>query len=273
MQRRHLATPHGRIAIVESEGAGPVVFLCHGNSGGADDFAGLLDSPLGQRFRLVALDLPGHGASDAAREPMQGYSLAGFGEAVQAAIAAYLAIVGSERYWLVGQSLGGHVLMESLHRLPGARGLVLLSAPPLAAHTLAEAFKPDPTGGALFAAEISREQEELMARAFVNTTEGPLADRIRAGLRATDPRMRECLGKTLGAIADERALFDRAAVPVAVMAATDDAFLQGAYYTTLAKARMWGGQPIWCEGKPHALQLAAVVDVARVVEALVEATA
>lgn len=269
MQRRHLDTPLGRIAIIESEGNGPVVFLCHGNSGGADDFAGLLATPLGQRLRLVAMDLPGHGASDPAREPMQGYSLAGFCDAVQAAIAAY----GAERYWLAGQSLGGHVLMESLHRLPGARGLVLLSAPPLAARTLADAFKPDPTGGALFAAEISREQEQLMAQAFVNTTEGPLADRIRAGLRATDPRMRECLGKTLGAIADERALFERATVPVAVMAATDDAFLQGAYYAGLPRARMWGGQPIWCEGKPHALQLAAVPDVARVIEAMVDATA
>jgi pimeloyl-ACP methyl ester carboxylesterase len=269
MQRRHLDTPFGRIALIESEGVGPVVFLCHGNSGGAEDFTGLIESPLGQRVHLVALDLPGHGASDPARDPVQGYSLAGLGDALQAAIA----VCGAERYWLVGQSLGGHLLMESLHRLPGARGLVLLSAPPLAAHTLAEAFKPDPTGGALFAAEISREQEELMARAFVNTAEGPLADRIRAGLRATDPRMRECLGKSLGAIADERALLDRATVPVALLAATDDAFLQGAYYTTLPKARLWGGQPIWCQGKPHALQLAAVADVARVVEAMVEATA
>ncbi|MBA2676079.1 alpha/beta fold hydrolase [Ramlibacter sp.] len=269
MQRLQLDTPAGRIAALASDGDGPVVFLCHGNSGGADDFAGLLASPLGQRLRLVALDLPGHGASDPASDPARGYSIGGFGDAVEAAIATS----GAERYWLVGQSLGGHVLMESLHRLPGARGLVLLSAPPLAAHMLAAAFKPDPTGGALFAAEISREQETLMARAFVNTGDGPLADRIRAGIRATDPRMRECLGASLGAIADERALFDRAAVPVAVVAATDDAFLQGAYYATLPKARMWGGQPIWCEGKPHALQLAAVADVARVVEAMVDATA
>jgi pimeloyl-ACP methyl ester carboxylesterase len=43
--------------------------LIHGNSSSSRAFSRQLDGPMGKRFRLVAVDLPGHGASDDAKDP------------------------------------------------------------------------------------------------------------------------------------------------------------------------------------------------------------
>jgi pimeloyl-ACP methyl ester carboxylesterase len=51
------------IAYRASDGTGQAVILVHGNSSSARTWQGLLDSPFGERYRCLALDLPGHGQS------------------------------------------------------------------------------------------------------------------------------------------------------------------------------------------------------------------
>src|SRR5271163_4990788 len=61
--------PSGGIAVHESAGGGgPLVFI-HGNSSSARAFSRQLEGPLGARWRILAIDLPGHGQSDDARDP------------------------------------------------------------------------------------------------------------------------------------------------------------------------------------------------------------
>lgn len=260
IERRFIRTPAGRLEVLESAGSGPHVFLCHGNSGSAEDFTAWLEGELGRRCKLVAVSLPGHGGSDPAENAIQTYSIAGYGDAVAEVVTAF----DCSRYWLVGQSLGGHVLLESLGLMSGARGLMLLSAPPISPATLAAAFKPDPTGGALFAGDLSALQLEKFVASLVNKTAGPLADRVRRNILRTDSRARECLGRNLAALRDERQQFEQAGIPIAVVAAAQDAFLQGDYYATLPRTRMWGGAPIVFEDRPHALHLEAAPELMRI---------
>jgi pimeloyl-ACP methyl ester carboxylesterase len=96
-----LDTPNGAIAVRESEGLGPAVVLIHGNSSSSRAFSRQLDWPLGKRLRLVAIDLPGHGASDNARDT-GAYSLPGHARAVRAVVDA----LGLGDAWFVGWSLG-----------------------------------------------------------------------------------------------------------------------------------------------------------------------
>ena len=69
MKTHMIETPHGRIAAHESAGQGPAAVLIHGNSSSSRAFSKQLDGPLGTRFRLVAIDMPGHGASDDKKDP------------------------------------------------------------------------------------------------------------------------------------------------------------------------------------------------------------
>ena len=98
-----IETDHGRIAIAESEGAGPAVLLIHGNSSCKEVFRNQLDGDLGRRHRMIAMDLPGHGASDDAREPERTYTMPGYADAAVQVLAA----CGADTAAVLGWSLGG----------------------------------------------------------------------------------------------------------------------------------------------------------------------
>ena len=70
-----IRTSHGVIAISETPGSGIPVLMLHGNSSCKEVFAGQLEGELGNRFHLVAMDLPGHGASSDAIDPQRSYSI------------------------------------------------------------------------------------------------------------------------------------------------------------------------------------------------------
>ena len=87
----------------------PFVFV-HGWTCSHDDFAPQVDH-FGQRHRVVALDLRGHGASGA---PQQPYTVPDFADDV-----AWLsAQIGVERPVLVGHSMGGAIVLEVAGVIP-----------------------------------------------------------------------------------------------------------------------------------------------------------
>lgn len=52
-----------RTEIIESRGVGTPVFIFHGNSSGASAYVDLLQSEVGDTYRLIAVSFPGHGES------------------------------------------------------------------------------------------------------------------------------------------------------------------------------------------------------------------
>ena len=123
---RKVDASNGAIAVHELQGQGPAVVLIHGNSCSSRAFSRQLDGALGRRFRLVAIDLPGHGASEDAKDPSS-YSLPGHARAVRSVVEALG--LGEARF--VGWSLGGHIALEMAPDLPKARGFLIFGAPPI----------------------------------------------------------------------------------------------------------------------------------------------
>ena len=78
----HIKTSAGRIAVRTSTGSRNPLLLIHGNSMNSRVFDALLDGPLGRSYKLIAVDLPGHGASDNAAFPDQAYTLPGYADAM-----------------------------------------------------------------------------------------------------------------------------------------------------------------------------------------------
>jgi pimeloyl-ACP methyl ester carboxylesterase len=123
------------------------VFI-HGNSASSRAFSRQLDGPLGKTLRVIAVDLPGHGASDEAKDPTL-YSLPGHARAVRAVVDA----LGLESARFVGWSLSGHVAFEMAHDLPEARGFLIFGALPMPIGyepVADEAFLPHPAAAASF---------------------------------------------------------------------------------------------------------------------------
>ncbi|MER5777356.1 alpha/beta hydrolase [Streptomyces sp. NPDC002039] len=112
-----------RISCRDWGGSGPPIVLLHGLAGHAGEWDTLARN-LSRRYRVVAVDQRGHGASE--RRP---------GDVSRAAyVADVVAVIGQldlRRPVLVGQSLGGHTAMLTAAAHPDLlRALVLIEAGP-----------------------------------------------------------------------------------------------------------------------------------------------
>ena len=116
--------PPGRALHVECAGAGPSVLLLHGFTGSTRTLDGVAAGLRAAGFATIAVDLLGHGRSDAprAREP---YAM----ERCVASLTRVLDAVGAARAAVLGYSLGGRVALGlSVAHPERVRGLVLVGA-------------------------------------------------------------------------------------------------------------------------------------------------
>ena len=102
----------------------PVVFV-HGLSMSSEVYVKQLESSLADSYRLIAMDLPGHGNSSRSDNPRADYSLRGYAETV----AAFARKVNAEEALFVGLSLGGHILLEATDLLNRAKGFLIFAHP------------------------------------------------------------------------------------------------------------------------------------------------
>ncbi len=255
MLERRIPVEGLELEVLESHGAGPHVFMLHGNSSSAETFRALFESPLGERFKLVALSLPGHGRSTASVAPREQYSITNLARISEATITQY----GAQEYALVGHSIGGHVFSHALPGLSTARGLILVSAPPISLSVLSQAFKPDPAGGAIFRGELDVKEIEVLARALLGPAgaDAALLDGLRRSIKRTDRAFRPALGESIvaGELDDEVANVAHTQVPVAMVWGTDDAFINPGYYESIQAGQWLNGGRFPFHGSGHSPHL------------------
>lgn len=121
---RTVATSGARLSIMEA-GIGPPVVALHGLGGTKGSFLPTL-AALADRFRVIAVDLPGFGDSD---KPIgAAYDARFFADAGISLLDA----LALDRVNLIGNSLGGRIALEIALRHPGRVGRLALLAPSLA---------------------------------------------------------------------------------------------------------------------------------------------
>jgi pimeloyl-ACP methyl ester carboxylesterase len=114
------AGPKPSLQVTEMGAGGATMVLVHGMGGTRTDWLPLLKR-LKDRYKLVMVELPGHGTSPLP-EP---FSL----EAAAEQVDSVLALQKPESTIVVGHGLGGMLALKAMARHPGrARGLVLIDA-------------------------------------------------------------------------------------------------------------------------------------------------
>jgi len=233
-----LATSHGRIAVTDSGGPAAAVLLIHGNSACKEIFGRQFESRLTQRYRLVAFDLPGHGASADAIDPHRTYTIPGYADVAL----EILRDLGIDHLAILGWSLGGHIGIELLARDVDIAGLAITGTPPIGhnAADFAAGFRPqqhmDLTGKEMFS--------EADIQAFARDTAGAPAPFLEAAVRRTDGRARRLMMEAAMAArgADQRHVVSTSPVPVAVITGADEPFINNDYLLSFPYRNLWDRQ-------------------------------
>ena len=233
-----LETPHGNIAYKESAGSGPAVLFIHGNSACKEVFDLQLDGPSGNRYRMIAFDLPGHGESSDAPDPEHSYHIAAYAD-VAVMLLEHLDV---RRFAIVGWSLGGHIGLELLTRDLGVAGLLITGTPPVGRDPadMAAGFLPSPHMEFTGREHLS----DLEAAAYADETTGIVEEFMRHAVRRTDGRARSLMmeAAAAGRHADQRKLVETSPVPLAVVTGADEPFVNNAYLASLDYANLWEGE-------------------------------
>ncbi len=248
-----IKTGHGRIAVSDSGGGGPAILMIHGNSSGKAIFARQFSDPALSGFRLVAFDLPGHGASDDAIDPSTAYTFGGYSEVAEAVIRD----LGLSHPVLLGWSLGGHIALETLGRgnIPLA-GVMITGTPPVkpVPESLFAAFVMDPAAENLTGKRDFTEENAIAYATHTSAVDGVLDPSYLDLCRRTDGRARETMfGSVVGGQAlDETAIVAETSTPLAVVNGRDDAFIHADYFDTLRFGSLWSRGVVRLHGAAHA---------------------
>lgn len=162
------AASTGGPIVAWSWGSGPTVLVVHGWEGEHRRMTSLIDALTGAGFRVVAMDLPGHGASAGKLVPIPLLSRA------VAAVGAKLGPLEA----VLGHSLGGTATMLALAELGmRARRAVLIASPNHPAHFAREVIRMLGLGESHFAL-TAQAIERLAGRPMDSLYLPPLLQRL-----------------------------------------------------------------------------------------------
>lgn len=238
---RMIDTRHGRVAVIDTGGDGPAILAIHGNSACKEAFTRVF-AAFRSSHRMVAFDLPGHGASDNA-DPETSYNIGAYAEVAEDVLAS----LGIVRPTVLGWSLGGYAALELAARDPAAcAGLCITGTAPL--NVVPEDFAAgyDPSGHLVLAGKQFFTAAER--RAYAGSATAPLSREsafLHRNIGRTDGRTRFYMITKLGVVDWPRQMrmLREGTVPFAILNGHDDPFLDHAYIRKLRYGRVWSGAP------------------------------
>jgi ABC-type branched-subunit amino acid transport system permease subunit/pimeloyl-ACP methyl ester carboxylesterase len=245
-----ITTRHGRIAVSDTGGTGPVILCLHGNSACKEAFARQFAAFRDSR-RLIALDLPGHGVSDNA-DPEAAYNIPAYADVAGDVLAA----LGVERPFVLGWSLGGYVGLELTARDPARfAGLCITGTAPLNIVPGDFARGYDASSHLVLAGKQYFTTAE--ERAYAGSATAPLSPDsafLHANINRTDGRTRYYMITKLGVVDWPRQMrmLRAGTLPLAILNGSDDPFLNHGYIAGLDYGRIWTGAPYDIPGGKHA---------------------
>ncbi|MEN8125801.1 MAG: alpha/beta hydrolase [Bacteroidota bacterium] len=267
MEQKKLKLSSLELNYYESTGTGSPIMLIHGNSASGLSYQRQINSPLGEKHRIVAIDLPGHGDSQAFAE-MSEYGMPGYAGVITAAAEA----LGMQDAVFVGWSLSGHIVLEAHNQLPQAKGIVIFGTPPLAfPPAMEEAYLPNPAMGIGFSPEVTKEQAQTYADAFfVPETTAP-KDPFVTDILRTDGNARAGLAASIkpDGYQDEVEVVGKMSQPLAILHGEEEQLVNKAYISKLKIPTLWRNKIQTITASGHAPHWEQAEEFNRLLEAFI----
>lgn len=240
MIRKNIKLENKVISYLESGRGDVSLIFIHGNSLSGNTFENQLNSPLLNGYRLFAIDLPGCGKSENALSIETDYSIPAFANIVSNFIHELML----QKVILVGHSLGGHVVIESLEKSSKIIGAFFFGTPPLnKPPTLEKFFLPHPAGALVFSENLNDEQIDLILSGYFKN-KSSITNFVFEDFRRADGKFRGGLiGSVMrGEYEDETKILQNTEVPIAILQPNEDAFINPDYLSSLKIPKLWKGK-------------------------------
>jgi pimeloyl-ACP methyl ester carboxylesterase len=211
--------------------------LIHGNSLNAGLFHDVINSDALNRYRIIAVELPGHGEAGASENPEQEYSVVNYIKLIKALVQD----LSLSNYVVFGHSLGGHIAINALPDLKGINGLAICGTPPLTLPPkMEECFLPNPAMGLAFKPDLTGEETHLLAESYLSPN-NPNLPKVKAAIQQADPLVRAFIGKSIATelYNDETAILKNTHVPVAILHGQNDSMVNKHYLDQLDVPGLW----------------------------------
>lgn len=247
---QYLTLGSDRIAYYSSKGkAGPGILLVHGNSVSSKIWTHQIMGSLGNQYRVVAMDLPGCGMSDNASNPSVTYAPAGHVQTI-VRVAQQL---GMEQGILVGQSLGGDLVIEASTQLPELRGLAIVNTGPVGKPIDPNVFLPTAPAIFGFLGDLTEEQIATYVNSFFRPGATSIPSYYYDDVRRTDPLFRQTLGASVftGDYLDEVEIVANLTIPFGVFFGAEDQIYNLDYIRALAMPTLWNDEVQVIDGAGH----------------------
>ncbi len=231
----------------------PTLVFLHGHITNKCFFTSQFNSPSLKKYRIICIDLPGYGESDAPNNPEKVYSWPGYAESVKEVIR----VLGLQNVIVIGWSLGGHVGLELTSLLPQLKGLLITGTPPIevSADGFSKGFKiVDPKILECFGkGNLSLEEIELLARA--NGYDGSANKQfIKDAIFQTDEGAKVIYPRSIlnGVGQNEIEIVRNWPRPIAVIAGADEVLINNEYIINeVPFANLWNEQVYLVQHSGH----------------------
>ena len=240
------------INIIEKKGSKGTIVFIHGNSMSSKIWQKQLNSNAFAEYRLLALDLPGHGDSSHSIDPDAHYNVLFYAQVLSELIIQ----IKADNIILVGYSLGGNVIIETLPLIKNCKGCVLLASSLV--HNAAElpgTFLPNPVVPIFFTADYTEEDVQKFADVVKGISTPPLPDFVAQDFRKTDKNCRSYLAKSVAEnkLSDELGILQKATIPIVLTIGVEDKLVSQDYLKNIPLNK-WGNKIFVIENAGHSAQ-------------------
>ncbi len=237
------------IAYLDNEISAEITLIfIHGNSLSSQTFENQFEDSRLNEYRLLALDLPGHGNSD--RSP--NYSFPFLVETV----VQFSNLLNLKNIILVGHSLGGHIAIEAFENIKNSLALIIFGTPPLSSSLkVNEAFLPNEKIGLFYKADLTNSEMEQMKEVVVFHTEN--TNVIIKSIAKSDPNFRTQLAISVGNddLKDELQILKNTVKPILILHGEKDPLINYSYLKNLEIPTLWNRRIHTIEGAGHSIQI------------------
>jgi len=230
-----------------------VIIFIHGNSSSLEVWSDVVNNSLLSDYKLITLDLPGHGKSFRSTEPEKDYTLIGMANQLK----NFIKELALKDYVIVGHSLGSNIVGEATEGFGSCKG-ILVMGPSIIGEglTVADIFKPNPNVGAYFMPEPTNEQLDLLVADVAYNIATAQKEFIIAYFKNTDPQVRLQMAAAVAKqeYTDEINNLEQTKVPLAVVFGEEDKLCNTAYLDKVPFAK-WGNKTFLLPNSGHFSQL------------------